>query len=162
MAGGVTIDGEKALYKFLKEFSQEITQKVMNKAVRAGATVVLKEMKRRVPVRTGNLKESIKVVKRKKVDGRRLGKDELVYSVLPKRNTKRKTIKLKDGTKWKIKGVMSDGWYAHMVEYGTVKQSAQPFMRPAIEATRVASFDKFKSVAKKETAKYLAAKGRSL
>lgn len=29
------------------------------------------------------------------------------------------------------RGGRYDGWYAHMIEYGTVKQPPQPFMRPA-------------------------------
>lgn len=161
MAGSVTVDGEKALAEFLKKFPQDITNKVMKKAVRAGAMLVYKEMKRRVPVRSGNLRDSIKVVKRKRIDKRKLGKNEIVYSVIPKRTTRRKTFKLASGEKWTIKGMVADGYYAHMVEYGTVHQSAQPFMRPAIDATRVASFDKFKSVTKNEVTKYLQAKGRS-
>lgn len=29
-----------------------------------------------------------------------------------------------------------DGYYAHMVEFGTIHQRAQPFVRPAFEATK--------------------------
>ncbi len=29
----------------------------------------------------------------------------------------------------------TDGYYAHMVEFGTIHQSAQPFVRPALMAT---------------------------
>lgn len=34
-------------------------------------------------------------------------------------------------------------FYAHFVEFGTVKQAAQPFMRPAFEANKAKSLDVF-------------------
>ena len=35
-----------------------------------------------------------------------------------------------------------DGWYAHFVEFGTVKMAKQPFMRPAFEELKLAAKDK--------------------
>jgi HK97 gp10 family phage protein len=36
----------------------------------------------------------------------------------------------------------NDGWYAHFVEFGTVKMGKTPFMRPAFEETKIAAKDK--------------------
>jgi HK97 gp10 family phage protein len=36
----------------------------------------------------------------------------------------------------------NDGWYAHFVEFGTVKMAKQPFMRPAFEELKLAAKDK--------------------
>ena len=41
------------------------------------------------------------------------------------------------------KGAYLSAWYAHFVEYGTDKQKAQPFMRPALETTLSACIDAF-------------------
>ena len=42
-----------------------------------------------------------------------------------------------------VKGGYYSAWYAHFVEFGTDKQAAQPFMRPALEATWRKSIDVF-------------------
>ena len=39
------------------------------------------------------------------------------------------------------RGGKNDGFYAHMVEFGTSKQAPQPFMRPAFEAQGNQSID---------------------
>jgi HK97 gp10 family phage protein len=33
-------------------------------------------------------------------------------------------------------GAKADGYYADMVEYGTISQPAQPFVRPALQAVQ--------------------------
>jgi len=38
------------------------------------------------------------------------------------------------GNSGDFRGRRADGYYAHMVEFGTVKTSAQPFVRPAVSA----------------------------
>jgi len=42
----------------------------------------------------------------------------------------------KTGSGGDFKGNRVDGYYLHMVEYGTDKQSAQPFFRPGAEQTK--------------------------
>ena len=49
-----------------------------------------------------------------------------------------------------VKGGYFSAWYAHFVEFGTEKQSAQPFLRPAFESKRLLAIDAFtKSLDKK-------------
>lgn len=156
MSVSVSVSNEKELYSFLKKFPQEITQKVMKKSVRAGAEVTQKEAKRRVPVNTGNLRDSIKIVKRKRIDGNKLSKNEIAYSVIAGKVYKTKTYKSSTGEKTRVKGLLADGWYAHFIEFGTANIPAQSFMRTAIDSTMISSFSKFKEVTKSETNKILA------
>lgn len=66
-------------------------------------------------IQPGNLKKSIG-----KITGRRgLGKRNAVLYVGPK-----------------SKGRKNDGWYAKFVQHGTVKQTANPFMKRAYQQTK--------------------------
>lgn len=160
----VRVDGEKVISNLLTTFPQKLTNRVLKKALRDAAKVIQDEAKRNAPVKTGNLRDSIRIVKRKKVDGKKLSKNELVYSVVPKRTTKRKRFVLADGTKWTIKGVVSDGWYAHMVEFGTSHSAPKSFLRGAV-SKEPESYGVFKEAASKGVSKilseYAQAKGRS-
>lgn len=108
MAISVTID-TKSLMSSLKELPINIQTNVMVGATRAGANAIAEEAKSRVPIDTGDLKKSIGVNREK-------GTREIVrFAISPR------------------KGKGLGGWYAHFVEFGTSKQAAQPFMRPAYE-----------------------------
>lgn len=133
----VTVKGVDELLKALKQFPQNIQKNVLKGAVRAGAASLVKEAKANVPADTGNLKKSIGVVEVKSK------KPQYVqFKVTPRKGF----------------GLKSDGWYAHMVEFGTLGKRdeplssethrslkakemaekgfgspAQPFMRPAYE-----------------------------
>jgi HK97 gp10 family phage protein len=113
----ITITGGKELEKSLKKLGFDLEKKVAKQAVRAGANVILKEARLRVPVgRTGVLKKSLRVVQR----SRRLG--DAVLSVVTRA-----------GKKWTAKGM--NAWYAPKVEFGGEKnRPAQPFMRPALDS----------------------------
>ncbi len=80
------------------------------RAVRKATTPMLKESKRLVPVRTGELKRSL--VSRVQTEGR--------------------AIMAKIGGRKGTRG----GRYLHLVEFGSVYASPQPFLRPAFEATK--------------------------
>ena len=99
----------KNLLQALGQFPKNIQKNVMRGAIRAGANIVRDRAKELVPVDKGDLKKTIGVVQRK------APANQYVFSI-----TNRKGLKVK-------------GWYAHFVEFGTVKQAAQPFMRPAFE-----------------------------
>lgn len=74
--------------------------------VQANANRLEREAKARCPVRTGNLRNSIKA---------ETHAGGLNADVGPRK---------------------PDGWYAHFLEWGTVKMAARPFMGPAWEAVR--------------------------
>jgi len=121
------VRGLNDVLKVLKNFPIQVRKNALKGMVRAGAKVIEDEAKRLVPVRSGNLKESISTIARRSKD-----KNSVMYAVTPLRNkTKTKRGKLADGTKWSITGQTADGFYSHMIEFGTSKMKAQPFLRPA-------------------------------
>lgn len=112
-AGGITgnIDSS-ALMQVLKTLPENIQKNVMIGATRAAANVVRDRARELVPKRTKNLAKSIVSIQQKAESG------QIKFSVTPS------------------KGGKYDGWYAHFIEFGTVKMSAKPFMRPAMEQTQ--------------------------
>lgn len=149
------VKGLKELLASLKQFPQNIQKNVVRGAIRAGAASLVKEAKANVPVDSGALQLSLRVIKVK------AKKPQYIqFKVTAKEKMFTKRFKLKDGTKWSIKGQI-DGWYAHMIEFGTLGKRdlvkhplspktkrtpkakemaekgfgipAHPFMRPAYE-----------------------------
>jgi len=120
-ASGVEIKGLEELQSALKQFPQNIQKNIMRGAVRAGASLIAKDAKANVPSNTGVLKDSIGIVA-----GKPKNKNFIRFWVTPREGFMR-TVKftLADGTKWKIKGE-ADGWYAHMVEFGTHSKRIEP------------------------------------
>ncbi len=88
----------------------EIEKTAMDRLEKAGE-IVAADARRRVPVDTGKLKATIRVVRLK--------------------NDAKNNIRVYAGNRQK------DGpFYAHMVEYGTVKMKARPFLRPALNGSK--------------------------
>jgi len=145
-------DEFKAVQDALKKLPAHLQQKVVVGATRASATVIAKEAKTIVPVRTGLLKKSISV---RMVPKRKSKSGHVQFYVVPL--TKMKfTANIKvGGQKAKLKGNRTV-FYAHMVEFGTEKMSAQPFMRPAYENSADSSVRAFQAYALKRTDKEIA------
>ena len=132
------VNGIEKLEKEFKNLDQKVGTKLIKKANRAGAKILLKEMKARVPVGTGTLKKSLGIL---------VGK------------MKGKGSRLKVGAR-RGKNQKHDGFHAHFIEFGTVAHfikkkgegvlsifgkvfgkeiehpgsKAKPFMRPAADA----------------------------
>ena len=104
----VTVLGMEEILKKLKKLPERVQKNVLTGAIRASAKPIIKEARRLVPVRSGTLKKSIGVRKRRSKD--------------------RKIIKFSIAPLSK-KG----GFYGMFVENGTSKMAAHPFMRPAFE-----------------------------
>ena len=104
------ITGLDDVLKKLKALPERVQKNVVTGAIRAGAKPIVKEARALVPKDTGTLKKSIGIKKRRSRD-----KNIIHFSVAPL--------------------VKKGGWTAHFVEFGTVKMSAKPFMRPAVEKT---------------------------
>lgn len=94
------------------QVTAEIEKTAMDRLEKAGE-VVAARARAGVPVDTGKLKASIRTT--------RLKGD-------PKLN-----IRIYAGSREK-----GGAFYAHMVEYGTVKMRARPFLRPALNASKPA------------------------
>ena len=117
------------LLKKLRKLPEKVQKKVLVGAVRAGAKPIIKEARRIVPKRTGNLAKSIGVNKRR-------SKGTIVhFSVSPRRGGK------------------YDGYYGHFVEFGTKKMAPRPFMRTAFENKGEESIDAVRAYMKKRIEK---------
>lgn len=110
MVGKVTfgIKGAKELEQILKDLGPRIASRLGDKALRAAARPIVKEAKRLVPKRTGELRRSITAVR-----GKGGGQNERVVQIGFKRPASRR---------------------AHLIEYGTSRSKPQPFMRPALDS----------------------------
>lgn len=111
------IKGLDKLNQELKLLPEDFRTKALNSAVRAAAVDPMLEAKLLVPKKSGNLASAIYVAKVKSAS-KWIGK----YSV-----------------KIKKKGNKGYAYYAHMVENGTSKMPAQPFMRVAFERRKQAA-----------------------
>ena len=105
----VQVTGVNDLLKKMRKLPERVQKNVLTGAIRAAATSLKKEAQAKVPRNTGDLRKSIKVVKRKSKD-----RNIIIFSVAPL---------LKE----------THGFLAHFHEFGTSKMAASPFMRPAFE-----------------------------
>lgn len=131
----IRIDGLDALKRALDELPKRTANKHLRAAVASGARVIRDAAKTKAPVYTGpvsqghpppgTLKRSIvaKFIKEKSTNTKQ------VYYVTARRG--------KQYQKQGKKGNLSqDAFYAHMVEFGTVKMSPRPFLRPAFDTKK--------------------------
>lgn len=103
MSAEFKIEGLADLEKQLLDFPEKIRLNVMRGALRAGARQIANEAKARVPVQTGQLRNSIRV-------SARLQGNDIVASV-------KAGGRVRGGSR---KGRSESGaFYAHMVEFGT-------------------------------------------
>lgn len=127
MAKGLKIQGLESLQKQLEQLTQATTKKVLRSSGRKALNVYVKDAKGKVPVDTGNLKKSIGIISAK-----RQGKEKVNLIAGPRR-AKGKEMQVDGETV--MKGEMK-GYHAHLVEFGTVEMPAQPYLRPALDATQ--------------------------
>jgi len=101
----------KRLEKLFNRLPDNVAEKHLEKGVKLASEVVRTEVKSRAPVQTGRLEGSIVSRRQNQVGG--LRRYIRTFFVM--------------GSK--------KGFYWHMVEYGTSRMSARPFMRPAFAAS---------------------------
>jgi HK97 gp10 family phage protein len=107
----------------LQDIGPKLARKSLRKAVSKVGDYWVKDMQSRVPVDTGNLRDSIN----KKVSTSKRGNDiSARVSVGPTYDTKDKN---RDGTSQK------PGVYGMFVEFGTQHSAAQPYARPCFDTT---------------------------
>ena len=128
----VQVQGLDQLAKALRELPQRVARNGLRAAVYAGAKVIRDEAKLHAPVATGNLganqpppgtlKRSVIMKQIPELSG---AQKQTFYVTVRHGKTYRKQAK---------KGNLSqDAWYWRFVEFGTVKMSARPFLRPAFD-----------------------------
>lgn len=137
VSGEMIVNGLSDLMKVMDGLPAMIQRNAMRGALRAGANVIANEARRLAPVATGQLKASVRVSVR--VDNGvvkafvKAGNRYKVYKIGGKgRATKGayKTAREGGGTDY------HSAFYAHMVEFGTIKMRAHPFMRPALDGRK--------------------------
>lgn len=154
MAELVRVDGLSALEKALNELPEKIERNIIRSALRAGLKSIKAEAEARVPVRSGELRKSIKI-KAKLIKGRPVaavtaGNKQAWYAHLVEFGTggfyegTGKSV----GGPYVIKAKTKRGLFipggAHPVMSVTHPGSkAQPFMRPAFDAGNRAAIDGF-------------------
>lgn len=108
----------------LNAIAPTVKRRIMRPAFRKGAAVVARAAKKKVPIRYGYLKKSIKYA------AARSGMNARVY--VSGKSYEEQRAHTKTGT-------VRPANYAHLVEFGTRDAAPHPFMRPALAASRPAA-----------------------
>lgn len=109
----------------LEDLPKRVTNNVVRRAIYAGAVLVRDDARRRVPVDTGALRNAIVAQANAKKPG------EVTASI---------GVARKQFTRGKRAGKQPRR-YAHLVEFGTPKKGARPFLRPAVDTNVDAILD---------------------
>lgn len=125
----------------------------LRKALFAAAKVVKSEVMQTAPVRTGLLKGSVATFRDRHPE--KVGASEH-YTI----GIRKQRVKYREnyrngrlGRIGKSYTTMGAAYYAKFVEFGTSKQAAHPFMRPAFEATKQQAVTAFEDALRKEVSK---------
>jgi len=110
MSFDVEVKGVDELIKKLQSLPEKIQKNVVTGSIRAAASMLVKEARLRAPKETGDLAKSIGIKKKRPKD-----RNIVFFTVAPRYKKKH-------------------GALGHLLEFGTSKTPAHPFMRPALEA----------------------------
>lgn len=114
-----TVSGLDQLDRDIQALTRRITGKELERITNEAGTVILQEVSRHAPVKSGALKASINSFS--------TSKNKSANSVVQVENSKKGGIK----------------WYAVLLEYGTSKMRAHPFMRPAFDVSKGRAVEQF-------------------
>lgn len=150
MANELHVSGLSELDKLLKELPARIEGNIMRGAMRAGAKVFADRAKQMVPVKSGQLRDSIKVSTRSK-RGRvsatvRAGGKKAFYAHMVEFGTARHFIKPR-----KRKSLFFAGLAREVVDHPGA--SPKPFMRPALDGGQVEAVNAAADYIRKRLAK---------
>lgn len=132
MAEVITVRGLRELQAAMRALPKRLDRRILNAALMAGARPMVKAAKAKVPVDTAALKSGIRAT-----------------PVRPKQHTA--TVHVGIGRARQSKAERAKGakkytpWYGFLVEFGTSKMSARPFLRPAFETTKQAAVEIIKA-----------------
>lgn len=159
------LKGVDELIKRLQKTQLEVVEKVAPRALRTAARVVADEAKRRAellddPNSVENIAKNIIVQKSSR---RNTPQDAVKYRVGVRggsesyADTKDNRRKSRVGKAYQTggskKNTGGDTWYWRLLEFGTVKMEARPFMRPAMSAKQQEAAEVFIRVFKEELSK---------
>jgi len=119
------VTGLSELLQNLRTLPGKVQAKALQRAVGAGAEVIRAEAELRAPVHTG-----------------KIGKAHPPAGTLKKSVYKARLLDECTATRetWQV-NVRKKAYYAHMVEFGTVKMAPRPFMRPAWDSKKDDALD---------------------
>lgn len=111
MAGsGLEITGIEEFRKMTSDLAPRQARNLARSTVQGVASEVAKQMRKKAPRDNGTLRKAIKA-KRRKMRG------DVAIS----------DVRIEHGSQAK-----NNAWYWHFVEFGTQKQTAQPFIKPTV------------------------------
>lgn len=124
----IKIEGLQDLDKRLREFGPKVAANGLRAASFAGARVIREAIKATAPVKTGLLRSNIAAFKRQ--TPRNVARYSIGVKGIRRKyaNTRFNVRKGRVGKKYQADG---PAFYAKFQEYGSSKQAARPFMRPA-------------------------------
>jgi HK97 gp10 family phage protein len=133
------------LQKNLRGASDKVVLRILPPATRAAARQVVNVARSNVPKRTGQLKKSLGLrVKTYRKDGK-------AYAAIGARSGfKIQTGVVSRGPKAGEPIYSNPTQYLHLVERGTSRSAAHPFLRPALDSTESAQFTAFAAKAKEQ------------
>jgi HK97 gp10 family phage protein len=150
---------DTGIMKEMKRIQAELGFKAMKKALLKGSKVVAKKARYLVPIDTGLLKKSIKTKSARKTTSAKCYADPMVFGARKNAGASWKRVNVKV----KKRGVSAEkiaravkkagmelkrpSKYAHLVEFGSKKNSPMPFMRPALHSSKQQAFDLVKKEA---------------
>lgn len=141
----IKVEGLAELAKALKALPPEIAGKnggPLRRAIGRAAVVIRDDARRRAPVDTGNLRDNIIAVRKRKSPQ---GTEGYFVEVRRKRrkyaNTRANRRKGRVGKTYENLG---EAYYGMFVELGTAKMPAQPFLRPAFESKKTEAVETFR------------------
>lgn len=147
----IKVEGLAELAKALKALPPEIAGKnggPLRKAIGRAAVVIRDDARRRAPVDTGNLRDNIIAVRKRKSPQ---GTEGYFIEVRRKRrkyaNTRANRRKKRAGLNYETMGEAYYGMFVELgteKELGTAKMQAQPFLRPAFESKKVEAVETFR------------------
>lgn len=157
----VSLEGLKELEDAIKELPKATGRNVIRRALTRAAQPMAAAASAIAPKGpTGTLKQSIVVSKVRFTKG---DAGKAAYAEAMKRGASRAEAALAareanaavGGDLEITSGLLELGptlaaWYAHFVEFGTVKMSAKPFMRPAWESGKLTAAESIKDLLKEE------------
>lgn len=114
VAKGLVIEGVDDLKQVLDAMAPKAARNLARATVQGVAGEVAKEVRKKAPKRTGNLRKAIKAKRRRPKN------PDQFYSDVVSQGKQQK----------------NDGFYWRFVEFGTQKLPEQPFIRPVVDVMR--------------------------
>jgi len=131
----IRLDGADALERALDKLETKTSSKIMKKAMRDGAKVILRATKARAPVDTGYMKKALTVrAARKRKRG--VASFNVMFNTTKYPNLITNTVRARTGKRGRKLRGSKRFFYPAIVEFGYAGVASDAFMRPAFDSTK--------------------------